>query len=588
MDINLILVAGLLFVAFIFLVWNRFPPDFILLCAVGFLVVNGILTPTEALSGLAMPGLATIAVLFVVVEGLRETGAVSWLARILLGKSRVHFIALIRLILPAALFSAFINNTPVVAIFTKAVQNWCKRSAFKPSRFLLPLSYASILGGTCTLIGTSTNLVVDSLMRQAGHSGFDLFDLSAVGVPITFVGCSYLLIATRFLLADKAGAIEQFNEVREYLLEMLVKPGCELAGQTIEEAGLRHLPGLFLVEIDRDGELFPVVSPHTVIKMDDRLIFAGAVESVIELRSIQGLVVADDQLFKMDSNAHERRLFEAVISSGNPVKGLAIREARFRHRYHAVVLSVARNGERLTGKVGDIILQPGDTLLLEAQKGFLFKYRNSRDFLLISKLENTQYIRHERAPLALFMMAVMLVLIISGTMGILQAALLAAAGMLLTGCLNIEAVRRSIDYQVLLVIACAFGLGLAVQKVGLADLIAEQALLFSGADPWVLLLLVYLTTLMLTESITNNAAAIIMFPIAMQGAASLGVSSIPYAVAIMIAASSSFITPIGYQTNLMVFGPGGYRYSDYLKLGLPLSLIVACLALWLIPRVWGF
>ena len=584
----MILVIGLLLVTFGFLVWNRYPPDFILLCAVCFLVITGILTPTEALVGLAMPGLATIAALFVVVEGLREAGAVSWLARYLLGQSQVYLIALIRLLFPAALFSAFINNTPVVAIYTKAVQNWCKRSRFKPSRFLLPLSYASIMGGTCTLIGTSTNLVVDSLMRHSGQSGFRLFDLAVIGVPITLAGCCYLVVASRYLLQDKAGAIEQFGEVREYLLEMLVMPGCELSGRTIEEAGLRHLPGLFLVEIDRDGELLPVVSPHTVIQTNDRLVFAGAVDSVLELRRIQGLVVADDQLFKLDSNVHERRLFEAVISAGNPSNGLAIREARFRHRYQAVVLSVARNGERLSGKVGDIVLQAGDTLLLEAQKGFLFKFRNSRDFLLVSKLENSQYVRHERAPYALAMMILMLVLMITETLGILQAALLAAAGMLLTGCLNSEAVRRSIDYQVLLVIACAFGLGVAVQKVGLAELIASQAILISGADPWVLLVLVYFATVLLTEAITNNAAAIIMFPIALQGASSLGVNPEPYAVATMIAASSSFITPIGYQTNLMVLGLGGYHYSDYFKLGAPLSLIVASVALWLIPKFWGF
>jgi di/tricarboxylate transporter len=318
------------------------------------------------------------------------------------------------------------------------------------------------------------------------------------------------------------------------------------------------------------------------------MIFAGAVDSVIELRKIRGLVVADDQIFKLESNQHERRLFEAVISAGNPVNGQSIRDARFRHRYNAVVLSVARNGLRLKEKVGNIILQPGDTLLLEAQKGFLFKYRNSRDFLLVSKLENADNLRHEKAPLALAIMIVMLVLIVTGVMNILQAALLAVALMLLSGCLNIEGVRRSIDYQLLLVIAGAFGLGAAVKKVGLATLIAEQALHVSGGEPFVMLMLVYLTTVVLTELVTNNAAAIIMFSIAINGAESLGVSVMPFAVAVMIAASASFITPIGYQTNLMVYGPGGYQYRDYLKLGLPLSILVAIVSLWLIPIFWPF
>ncbi len=588
MSFGIFFVAIVLIACLVLLARNRYPADIVLLGAVGLLMICGVLPPDKALGGFAMPGLITIALLYIVVGALQETGAVAWFARYILGKSQTYSILLARLILPAAAISAFINNSPVVAIFTKVVQEKCKRSTFKPSRFLLPLSYASILGGTCTLIGTSTNLVVDSLMRQSGFPGFSLFELASVGVPITIVGVCYLLIFGKYILKNKAGAIEQFSDVREYLLEVLVKPECELVGQTIEEAGLRHLPGLFLIEIDRNGELFPVVSPETVIHTSDRMVFAGAVDSVIELRKIRGLVVADDQLFKLESNQHERRLFEAVISAGNPVNGQSIRDARFRHRYNAVVLSVARNGLRLKEKVGDIILQPGDTLLLEAQKGFLFKYRNSRDFLLVSKLENTDNLRHEKAPLALAIMIMMLVLIVSGSMNILQAALLAVALMLLSGCLNIEGMRRSIDYQLLLVVAGAFGLGAAVQKVGLATLIAEQALSISGGEPFFMLALVYLTTVVLTELVTNNAAAIIMFSIAINGAESLGVSIMPFAVAVMIAASASFITPIGYQTNLMVYGPGGYQYRDYLKLGLPLSILVAMVSLWLIPVFWPF
>lgn len=588
MPIDLIAVTFILVCSLLLLASNRFPADTVLLSALGLLIISGILSPTEALAGLANPGMVTIAVLYIVVSGLRETGAIAWLSSLLLGNPDNLTIAKIRLLLPAATISIFINNSPVVAMFTSAIEDWCKRSKFKASNFLLPLSYASIMGGTCSLIGTSTNLVVDGLMRQSGFSGFTLFELAAVGIPITIVGCIYLLIAGPYLLPDRTGAIEKFSDVREYLVEMLVNPDCDLAGQSIENAGLRHLPGLFLIEIIRNNKVLPVVSPQTIIQTDDRLVFAGAVESVVELRRIRGLVVASDQVFKLEGQGHERRLFEAVISSESPIVGLDIREARFRHRYNAVVLSVARNGQRLNGKVGNIQLQPGDTLLLEAQKGFLFKFRNSRDFLLISRLENSANLRHDRAPWALSIMALMVILIITGTMNILQTAVLAAGAMLLSGCLNIENARRSIDYQVLLVIACAFGLGAAVQKTGLADIIAGQALLISGSEPWLMMVLIYLATVMLTETITNNAAAIVMFPIAMSGAESLGVNPTPFAVAVMIAASASFITPIGYQTNLMVFGPGGYRFSDYIRLGLPLSFIVACISLWLIPQIWVF
>lgn len=588
MSIELIAVSLILICTLLLLASNRFPADTILLSALSVLMVSGILSPAEALSGLSNPGMATIAVLYVTVAGLRETGAIAWLSQLLLGRPSSMTMALIRLLLPAAMISIFINNSPVVAMFTSAVQDWCKRSRFKASNLLLPLSYASIMGGTCSLIGTSTNLVVDGLMRQSGFSGFTLFEIAAVGIPITVIGCLYLFLVAPFLLTDRIGAIEKFSDVREYLVEMLVKPGGDLAGKTVQDAGLRHLPGLFLIEIVRDGEIISVVSPQTVIQINDRLVFAGAVESVVELRRIRGLVVASDQVFKLNAHEHERRLFEAVISAESPIVNLNIRKARFRHRYNAVILSVARNGQRLKGKIGDIQLQPGDTLLLEAQKGFLFKFRNSRDFLLVSRLENSNHVRHERAPWAFVIMTAMIMLIISGYMNILPAAVLAAGGMLITGCLNMESARRSIDYQVLLVIACAFGLGIAVQKVGLADIIAGQALLIADGNPWLMLALIYLATVLLTETITNNAAAIVMFPIAMSGATSLGVNVAPFAVAVMIAASASFITPIGYQTNLMVFGPGGYRFIDYIKLGLPLSIIVASIALWLIPQIWVF
>lgn len=582
------IVSALLVCTLLLLANNRYPADTVLICALGFLLVSGILSPTEALTGFSNPGMFTIAVLYTVVAGLRETGTVAWLSRILLGRPRSQSMALMRLLLPAATMSAVINNSPVVAMFTTAVQDWCKRSGFKASRFLLPLSYASILGGTCTLIGTSTNLVVDGLMRQSGLSGFSLFELSAVGIPLTLVGCLYLLTFGQRILPDKDGAIEQFNDVREYLLEMYVEPDCELSGQNIADAGLRNLPGLFLVEIVREDQVFPVISPHTMIHAGDHLVFAGAVESVVELRRIRGLSVASKQLFKLDGHQHERRLFEAVVSAESPIVGINIRKARFRHRYNAVVLSVSRNGQRIKGKVGDIRLQPGDTLLLEAEKGFLFKYRNNREFLLISKLENSSHVRHEHAPRAIIIMLLMLALAVSGLMSILQASLLAAGAMLLTGCLTVENAQKTIDYSVLLVISCAFGLGAAVQKVGLASLLAEQALSLSSNNPWLLLVMVYLVTAMLTEVITNNAAAIIMFPIAISGADALAVSETPFAVAVMIAASASFITPIGYQTNLMVYGPGGYRFSDYIKLGLPLSLIIAGTALWLIPQIWHF
>ncbi len=566
---------------------NRFSSDVVLLASSGILLISGILSPSEALAGFSNPGIATIAVLYVVVAGLQESGTVAWLSRSLLGRPTTLPVAQTRLLLPAAFLSAFANNSPVVAMFTTAVQNWCKRTGFKPSQLLLPLSYASILGGTCTLIGTSTNLVVDGMLRQSGLPGFSLFELAWIGVPITLVGVVYLLLFSRFLLPNRESASASFDHLREYLVEMKVNDDCELIDQTVEEAGLRHLPGLYLVDIDRSDEVL-AVSPSTQIRAGDQLVFAGAVESVVELRRIKGLVPATTQTFKLSGNQKDRRLFEAVLSGASPATGQSIREARFRHRYNAAVLSVARNGERLAGKLGQITLQAGDTLLLEAQKGFLFKYQNSRDFLLVSRLLNTDNVRHERAPLALTIVLAMLVSVGLEWLPILQAGILAGAAMLATGCLRLEVARKSIDFRVLLVIACAFGLGAATQKVGLASLVAGSALNLAQDNPLILLAIVYVITVVLTETMTNNAAAIIMFPIAISAAGSLGLSPTPFAVAVMIAASASFMTPIGYQTNLMVQGPGGYHFVDYLRLGLPLSILVGLTAVVLIPLFWSF
>lgn len=588
MVVEMWMVSGLVLVTLGLLASNRFPADAVLIFVLAFILVAGILTPSEALVGFSDKGMMTIAVLYAVVAGLRETGAVDWLSRVLLGKPKSPTEALIRLVFPAMTMSAFINNSPIVAMFTVSIQDWCKRSGFKPSRFLMPLSFAAILGGTCTLIGTSTNLVVDGLMQKAHLRGLGLFELGYVGLPVAVIGCLYLVTVGQKLLPDRTGSIEQFDDVREYLLEMQVEEGCELAGQSVEQAGLRHLPGLYLIEIVRDDQVFSVVSPDTLILAGDHLVFAGAVESVVELRRIRGLVTATRQIFKLDSKLHERRLFEAVISAESPIANSNLRLARFRHRYNAVVLAISRNGQRIKGKLGDIILHPGDTLLIEAEKGFLFKYRNSRDFLLISKLENSSHVRHERAPLALSIMAVMLVLTVFDVLPILQASILAAIVMMLTGCLTLEGAQKDIDFNVLLVIACAFALGASVEKVGLADVIAKQALSVAGSDPWLLLAIVYVTTVLVTEVITNNAAAILMFPIALSSAQALNVSEVPFSVAIMIAASASFMTPIGYQTNLMVYGPGGYHFGDYIRLGLPLTLLEGATALWLIPIIWPF
>jgi len=600
--VTLLIVAGMV----VALARSAAGPDMVMVGALTVLMTLGVFTdrlptPTEAIGQFANTGLVAVGVLFVVAAGLVHTGAMQLLATPILGKPRSTFAAQARLMPPISVFSAFLNNTPIVAMFMPVVSDWAKKANIPPSRLLIPLSYAAILGGICTIIGTSTNLIVsDLLLSSAGHRlGF--FEIGAVGLPCAVVGLVYVLTVGRWLLPDRRPAFSEDEDPRQYTVEMVVEPGSVLDGQTIEQAGLRQLPGLYLVEIDRDGQTVPAPGPEQRLYGGDRLVFAGLIESVVDLRKMRGLSPATDQVFKLDAPAVNRTLIEAVVSNSCPIVGQSIREGRFRSRYNAAVIAVAREGQRLRKKIGDIVLQPGDTLLLEAHPNFVGQQRNSRDFFLVSRVPGSQPPQHERAPLALAILVGMVMLVTLTPVPMVAAALLAAGLMWLTQCCTGSAARESVDWQVLIVIAAALGVGEAVRQSGLAGVLMGgmlgwiDSLLNFIQGPAVLapvlaLVGIYLLTNLLTELITNNAAGVLMFELAREAAGpeALDVNLVPFAITIMIAASASFSTPIGYQTNLMVYGPGGYRYTDYVRIGLPLNLLIMAMTVSLTPLIWGF
>ncbi|MBK1734184.1 SLC13 family permease [Halorhodospira abdelmalekii] len=570
------------------LIGTRAPPDMVFIAGVTALLVAGVLSPGEVFAGLANPGVLTVAALYVVVAGIRETGGVQWVSQRLLGRPRSLFDAQRRLMLPVAGFSAFLNNTPVVAMLIPAVSDWARKHQLAESKLLLPLSYAAMLGGTCTLIGTSTNLVVNGAMVERLGEGLMLFELAWVGVPVLLVGLGFIFVTSRWLLPDRRPAVETIDDPREYTVEMLVEHDGPLVGRTIEAAGLRHLPGCYLMEIERAGDLLPAVSPREKLYGGDRLVFVGIVDSVIELQQIRGLTPATEQVFKLDGRRAERRLVEVVLAETAPVVNRTVRDGRFRTRYNAVVIAVARNGERVSGKIGDISLRPGDTLLLEAGEEFAERQRNVRDFLLVRGIEGAAAPRHDRAWLALSILGGMLLTVGLGWLSMLEGALLAGAAMIVGRCMTANTARHAVDWSVILTIAAAFGIGAAMEQSGLAHSIAGALLGLAGNSPWLNLAVIYFITALFTALITNNAAALLMLPIAASVAGDLGASLIPFAVAIMMAASASFATPMGYQTNLMVYGPGGYHFVDYLRAGLPLNIVTGVLALVLIPWIWGF
>ena len=587
-------VIGLLMVG---LARNWAGPDLLVMAALTLLVLVGELAGTDKLPGprsaaaeFGNPGLLVVGVLYVVVAGLVQTGAMNMITQPLIGRPRTVARAQLRLLLPVAALSAFLNNTPVVAMFMPVVDDICKKTQISPSKLFMPLAYTATFGGVCSLIGTSTNLLVVGWIA-ANHPNvreLGLFEIAWVGVPCAAAGIVYLVGFSRWLLPDRRPAISLSEDPRQYTVEMIVDPGGPLVGRTVEDAGLRHLPGLYLVEIERQGTILPAVGPRERLQGEDRLVFVGVVDSVVDLRRMRGLSPATNQVFKLNAPETQRSLVEAVVSDRCPVVGKTIREGQFRTAYNAAVIAVGRGNRRITGKIGDIVLQSGDTLLLETDRAFAQRQRNSRDFYLVSNVENSSPPRHGKAWLALGILVALVVAIALEWIDILTGAMVAAGLMIVTRCCTGGEARQSVDWSVLVVIGGALGLGAALQRSGAAASLAEQLIGVARGSPWLSLLVVYAVTMLFTELVTNNAAAAVVLPIAYETSTSLGVDFIPFAIAIMIAASAGFATPIGYQTHLMVYGPGGYRFSDFVRVGLPLDFLFMAITVALAPLIWGF
>jgi di/tricarboxylate transporter len=604
-------VTAAVFVALMF----NLPGDLLFVGAAVALTIAGVITPQEALGGFSNAAVVTVGALFVVAAGLRETGALDHLAQRLLGGVRTESGALRRLSGILIGFSAFMNNTPIVAMFTPMVMDWCRRNRVSPSKLLIPVSYLTILGGTCTLIGTSTNLVVQGLLDQEhtrlvdealshpeadtpearafreGVRPFGFFEFTGVGISFAAVGALYLYTIGRRLLPERKELLEQLGESRrEYLAEMEVQPGCALIGQRIDQAGLRQLPGLFLIEIERGGASIAPVTPEEVIQAKDRMIFTGVVNSIVELERISGLVHAADPTYEVAPRKQVRRqMCEAVISASSPLVGKSVRDADFRARYNAAVIAVHRNGHRVTNKVGDIRLRPGDTLLLQTRQHFTRAHRNNPDFHLVSDVEEYRPLRRHRLWIAMVLFVALVTLMTTGAVSEAIAATMIAVLMVACGCLSSGEAHRSIEWQVLLTVAASYAVGKGLHNSGAAAQVAETVVSVTrSAGPMVTLVCIYLVGVLASELISNAAAAALLFPFSIEVARQMGVSPRPFLIALVFSASACFATPIGYQTHMMVYGAGGYRFMDFVRVGLPLDLLLAVVATALIPVFWSF
>ncbi len=539
-----------------------------------FLMLTGVITVTEGLAGFSNQGMLTIALLYVMANAVRQTGVLDKFSHHLLGTFTGSYSrSLARIGLPVSAISALMNNTPVVALLIPVVKTWCRSNGIPASKFLLPISYFTIVGGTCTLIGTSTTLIIHGMLLESGDVGLSFFEPMKIGGVLVLVALLYIIfIGYRLLPSNEDNIVALDHSTRDFVVTLKVKDNFKNLNQSIEAAGLRKLSGLYLFQIERKGEFITAVEPEEVIRMNDRLFFTGVPDTILELQKREGLELMNEEGLVLGKEGY--RCFEAVISNGSPLLGKLVRNSNFRELYDAVILAVHRHGQRLQEKIGDVVLKEGDTLLLLGKPNFAHKWYHSKDFLLVSEAEDFEQKSRRDIWIILSCLLGMIVLAVSGMLPMFLAAALAVAVLFLFKVVTILDAVKSMNWKVLLVIAAAFGISKAVANVGIPEYLGYQLIHYSGSLGFVgVLAAIVLGTMLLSEFVNNAAAAAILFPIVHYLSVSTGYSLHALALALLFGATSSFSTPVGYQTNMMVQGPGNYAYKDYIKIGLPLNII---------------
>lgn len=564
------------------LVRNVARTDLVLLGSLGLLLLAGIVEPTEAFAGFANPAVVAIGSLFVVAAGVDRTGALGFLDGLLRPRSGRPGPAVFRLMFPTALLSGVLNNTPIVAMLIPRVRAWSETGGPPASKLLIPLSTAAIVGGWLTLLGTSTNIVVHGLLQAEGLPGFDFFTLTWVGVPAVILVTAYYAAVGHRLLPDGAGQAPGLRG-RDYHFELRVSASAPFAGRTIEESGFRALGDAYLSRIRR-GDALIEAAPEAGLLPGDVLVFVGGASAFDALLARPGL---ERTAPEVDGDTRpDLTLFEVVVGPGSRLEGRTLREVGFRERYGGVVVALRRSGAEAEGGLGRVALRAGDLLLVEGRPALAARLGAlGEDFALVAHVGHVRPVT-SRAPIALALLVGAVVASATGLLPLATATFAAALGMAATGCLIGEGLRRSIDLPVLAVIGAALGIGAAVETTGLAGLAANGIEAVATLGPVVTLLVVYLVANGLAELITNKASAVLMLPVALAVAADLGVSWVPFAVAVTVGSAASFLTPIGYQTNLMVMAAGGYRYTDYTRSGLPVGLIVCAVTVTVGALVW--
>ncbi len=580
-------------------VWNRVRVDVVGIIVMATLILSGLVTPQEGISGFANEAMITVAAMFVLSAGLVRTGAIDilgkWVAR-LAGKSELRLLVVtLAIVIP---LSAFINNTPVVVVMIPVILGLTRELGLAPSRLFMPISFGSQMGGTLTLIGTSTNLLVAGLVLELGLERIRLFDITPPALVLTVVGVAYLLTVGRWLTPTREATTDLVAsyELREYLSALVVEDDSPLAGRTLRDSRFGEEHGLQVIGIERDGERIHFPRGGTTIHAGDHLLVRGKIPNIARIEQVEHLRIAgskpafpiDEESEKAEQKEKETRLAELIVPPRSPVVERTLRHLNFRGRYGVPVLAIQRHGEPLHDRLADITLEPGDVLLVQGSNEELRQLHRSGDLALLGAVDLPAR-RTRRLKFSVPILIMVVLLAAFEILPILVSAILGVIAMFITGCVTPDEAYEEVDWMVLILLGSIIPLGIAMQNTGTAQFIAGGMLrLTEPLGLFGTLAAFYLLTSLLTELISNNAAAVVLTPIAVATGLALGVSPLPYVIAVMIAASNSFMTPIGYQTNTFIYGPGGYRFSDFIRVGGPLNLIMLLVATFVIPFFFPF
>ena len=598
MTLEIAIVLGVITLMFILFVMELFPLDVTALSILAVVLVLGYISPEEAISGFANPAVITIALLFVLSHALQKSGILEYMV-IRLNKltERSRFLGLFVFLISVALASAFVNNTAIVAIFIPLTIRLAQKYNLSPSKLLMPLSYIAIIGGTLTLVGTSTNLLVNSIYVNSISSSppLGMFEFAKFGLVMLVIGMAYLLIAVPFLIPSRTvtSSLTKSYHMGGYLTELKVSAESPLVGRTCKERAVNKNYDITVLDILRDGKLISKNIRDTFIHPEDILFVRGSLENFLRMKEVEKVTMLTDEKLTQDELIHDdNTLVECLITNQTDLVGKSLMEINFRRRFGSFILAIRREGEILRKKIAHVVLQAFDTLLIYGPIEKIKELSDSGDFIVLGEIEATLQ-KHKYWWVSVLVILGTVILAALGIVPILKGALIGTIFLLVIRVITANEAYQSINWQVIVLIAALIPLGIVIQKSGTAFWIGTVLNDIANAfnplvRPTIMLSLVYLVTIILTEMTSNAATAIIMTPIAISAAQQMGLDPRTFVFAVCFAASASFITPIGYQTNLMVYGPGGYKFTDYVRVGLPLAIVLWCIATWLIPILWPF